>query len=513
MIYEIIGSQNVFEFTMSYGIISISLFLISSTMGFFASALQVKFVNKIVYTTRKNLLTSYLDRDLTFHKKSNSSKLISKLFTQLDEVGQLTFFGFFEFIVSLVSLIIFLIIFLLVSWKTTISAIILLLIFYFIVDLNLKKKIKIIANDLYTSNIEGLTFANEAIKLVKEIIFPEQKLFFLNRFDRQIFKIFKGRNFVRITPRFSRYLIETFAIGSIIAVTLLLYKQNQGITDFLETLILFGLSIYKIFPSINKCFQININIKSASFQLFGILDDLQNKEKLISNNQTKNKYLFKEKIEFKNINFSYDKKILKNINIIIEKNKNILIYGKSGSGKTTICDLISGHLLSESGEILIDGKKINLSNYQNLKKFFGYVSQEALILNEDFYKNISLEEDCDQQKVEEISKIARIDEFIKSKPKGYRDIISENGKNLSGGQKQRISIARALYHDPEVIIMDEGTSNLDSVTEQEIYGLIFQKFNKKTKIIISHRMSELIKFDICYKIKDGEVIYAGDKIL
>ena len=158
MIYEIIGSQNVFEFTMSYGIISISLFLISSTMGFFASALQVKFVNKIVYTTRKNLLTSYLDRDLTFHKKSNSSKLISKLFTQLDEVGQLTFFGFFEFIVSLVSLIIFLIIFLLVSWKTTISAIILLLIFYFIVDLNLKKKIKIIANDLYTSNIQGLTF-------------------------------------------------------------------------------------------------------------------------------------------------------------------------------------------------------------------------------------------------------------------------------------------------------------------------------------------------------------------
>ena len=513
MIYEIIGSQNVFEFTMSYGIISISLFLISSTMGFFASALQVKFVNKIVYTTRKNLLTSYLDRDLTFHKKSNSSKLISKLFTQLDEVGQLTFFGFFEFIVSLVSLIIFLIIFLLVSWKTTISAIILLLIFYFIVDLNLKKKIKIIANDLYTSNIQGLTFANEAIKLVKEIIFPEQKLFFLNRFDRQIFKIFKGRNFVRITPRFSRYLIETFAIGSIIAVTLLLYKQNQEITNFLETLILFGLSIYKIFPSINKCFQININIKSASFQLFGILDDLQNKENLINNNQTEKKYLFKEKIKFKNINFYYDKKILKNINIIIEKNKNILIYGKSGSGKTTICDLISGHLLSESGEILIDGKKINLSNYQNLKKFFGYVSQEALILNEDFYKNISLEENCDQQKVEEISKIARIDEFIKSKPKGYRDIISENGKNLSGGQKQRISIARALYHDPEVIIMDEGTSNLDSVTEQEIYELIFQKFNKKTKIIISHRMSELIKFDICYKIKDGEVIHAGDKIL
>ena len=121
---------------------------------------------------------------------------------------------------------------------------------------------------------------------------------------------------------------------------MLLYKKKFRITEFLETLILFGLSIYKIFPSINKCFQININIKSASFQLFNILDDLKKDYFINSMNENFN-YLFKEKIEFKNINFSYNKKILNNINIIIEKNKNILIYGKSGSGKTTICDIIS----------------------------------------------------------------------------------------------------------------------------------------------------------------------------
>ena len=112
-----------------------------------------------------------------------------------------------------------------------------------------------------------------------------------------------------------------------------------------------------------------------------------------------------------------------------------------------------------------------------------------------------------------MAKIARIDEFIKSKPGGYSEIISENGKNLSGGQKQRISIARALYHNPEVIIMDEGTSNLDFLTEKEVYQLIFEKFTNKTKIIISHRINDSINFDFCYKIQDGMIVYEGDKIL
>ena len=177
-IYNFIGSNSTFEFTLSYGLISISLFLISSTLSFFATMIQIKFVNKIVFTTRKNLLSTYLERNFNFHKKSNSSSLISKLFTQVDETGQLTFFGFFELLISAVSLIIFLIIFLIVSWKTTIYSLVSLLLFYFIIDLNLKNRIKNVASVLYSSNIKGLTFASEALKLVKDAVFPEQKLFF-----------------------------------------------------------------------------------------------------------------------------------------------------------------------------------------------------------------------------------------------------------------------------------------------------------------------------------------------
>ena len=109
------------------------------------------------------------------------------------------------------------------------------------------------------------------------------------------------------------------------------------------------------------------------------------------------------------------------------------------------------------------------------------------MLNENFYKNISLEENFNKSKVEQVAKIARIDEFINTKNDKYEEIITENGKNLSGGQKQRISIARALYQDPEILIIDEGTSNIDFTTEKEIYELIYENFPTKTKIIITQQ--------------------------
>jgi ABC-type bacteriocin/lantibiotic exporter with double-glycine peptidase domain len=159
--------------------------------------------------------------------------------------------------------------------------------------------------------------------------------------------------------------------------------------------------------------------------------------------------------------------------------------------------------------MLIDGNQINLTEYNDIQKYYGYIGQEPMILNENFYKNISLQDEFNKINVENAAKIARVDEFINTKNNEYNEIISENGKNLSGGQKQRISIARAIYLNPEILIIDEGTSNIDSATEKEIYDLIYKNFDFKTKIIITHHLKEFIKYDYCYKIDKGVVIYHG----
>ena len=511
-IKQIIQSDTDYDFIMKYGLICISLFIFGSIFSFIQISLQVKFVNSIILNTRNKLLENYLNKNLSFHKNNNSTHLISKLFTQIDEMGQTVIFGFFDFINSIFLVLIFLGILSLADWKLTISALCFLVIFYFLIELNLKKKVKSIASILYESNLKALSYASETIKLFKEISLELQKNFFLNRFDSEIKKIYKARNFVRIIPRLSKFLIETVGIGSIIILILYVYSKEKNVNLFLETIILFSLSVYKIFPNLNKCFQININLKSGSKQLFNILNDFKN-DQSIKKDRIKD-FFFKNTIKFENISFFYkDKKIINEINLNIKKNSTILIYGKSGSGKSTICDLISGHLKPSNGSIIVDGIKRELHLIRNLKKYVGYVGQEPLILNENFYKNISLEDSYEKNKIEDIGKIARLDEFITNKKNKYDEIISENGKNLSGGQKQRISIARALYLDPEILIIDEGTSNIDTVTEKEIYELIYKNFKLKTKIIITHHLNEFIKYDYCYKIEHGKIIHHGEKAI
>ena len=511
-INQIIQSNSDYDFIMKYGLICIFLFIFGSIFSFIQISLQVRFVNSIILNTRNKLLENYLNKDLSFHKNNNSTHLISKLFTQIDEMGQTVMFGFFDFINSTFLVLIFLGMLSLADWKLTISALFFLAFFYFLIELNLKKKIKSIASILYNSNLKALSFASETLKLFKEISLELQRKFFLERFNQEIKKIYKARNFVRIVPRFSRFLIETLGIGSIIILILYVYSKEKNVDLFLETIILFSLSVYKIFPNLNKCFQININLKSGSKQLLNILDDLENNHSF-KNNQIKGNF-FKNSIEFKNISFFYgDKKIIDEVCLNIKKNSTVLIYGKSGSGKSTICDLISGHLKPTKGYILVDSIENELHSIKNLQEYIGYVGQEPLILNENFYKNISLQDNYEKNKIEAIGKIARLDEFINSKTNKYNEIISENGKNLSGGQKQRISIARALYLDPEILIIDEGTSNIDLLTEKEIYELIYKNFKLKTKIIITHHLNEFIKYDYCYKIEKGRIAYHGEKAI
>ena len=508
-INSIVQSTSDHDFIMKYGVFCIFLFIFGSIFSFIQVSLQVRFVNSIILNTRQKLLRNYLSKNLNFHKNNNTTDLVSKLFTQIDEMGQTVIFGFFDFINSTFLVIIFLALLSIADWKLTVSALIFLSFFYFLIELNLKKRIKKISITLYESNLKALSFATEAIKLFKEISLEKQKEFFLGRFYNEINKIYQARNFVRIVPRFSRFLIETVGIGSIIVFILIVYSREKNVDQFLETIILFSLSVYKIFPNLNKCFQINVNLKSGSKQLLNILSDIEsvNLKKVL---KVENNF-FNQSIELENVSFFYgSKQIIKKINISIKKNSTVLIYGKSGSGKSTICDIISGHLEIKEGKVLLDKNPIDLSEYQNIQKYYGYIGQEPLMLNEDFYKNISLQEDCNKKRVEDVAKIARVDEFINNKQNKYNAIISENGKNLSGGQKQRISIARALYLNPEILIIDEGTSNIDSTTEKEIYELIYKNFTSKTKIIITHHLNEFIKYDYCYKITQGEVSYHGE---
>ena len=511
-IYIFLNSEDERDFIISYGVLSISIFILSSFLFFINNAIQVTFVNRIVKETRLNLLDHYIEKDYFFHKKTNSVHLISKMFNQIDETSQLTIFGYFEFINRITSSVIFIFLLALYNFKISILAFATLLLIYFIIDFFIKKKINKISKDLYSSNLKSLSYAIETIKSFKEIVFKYQKKFFMDRYSEEINKIYKARNFVRIMPRASRFLIETLAIGSSIIVILTIFVLQNNVTSYLNNLVFFVLAMYKILPNLNTSFMTIINLKSGYIQFKNITDDLKKNVKDYSEN-IKKKTIFNQNIILENISFNYESKvILKDVNCQINKNETIVIIGKSGSGKSTLTDIFCGFLNPQKGNLKIDNKIINENEKKSLRKLFGYVGQETVIINDNFFTNISFSNNYDKNKVIEVSKIARINEFINSKENQYEHQISENGKNLSGGQKQRVAIARALYNNPQIIILDEATNNLDENTEREFYDLIDSEIKDITKIIITHNLNSIKKYDKLFLIENNKLIQKETKL-
>ena len=228
-------------------------------------------------------------------------------------------------------------------------------------------------------------------------------------------------------------------------------------------------------------------------------------------------FFFNESIKLKNVFYTYpnsSKTVLKNINLTIPAYKSVGIVGETGSGKTTTIDLILGLLEAQKGTLEIDGQIVNNKNRRAWQNSIGYVPQQIYLADTTVSENIAFgvnEDEISQENVERAAKIANLHEFIINElPSKYQTIIGERGVRLSGGQRQRIGIARALYHEPKLLIFDEATSALDNVTERSVMEAIYNKDYKITKILIAHRLSTVKRCDKIFLFDKGELKHEGN---
>lgn len=220
---------------------------------------------------------------------------------------------------------------------------------------------------------------------------------------------------------------------------------------------------------------------------------------------------FKQHIEYKNVSFRYvEDLVLKNINLSIEKGKTIALVGQSGSGKSTMVDLLPRlHDVGE-GQILIDGIDIRDMDTKELRSKMGIVNQEPILFNDTIFNNIAFGfEEATMEQVVEAAKIANAHEFILATPEGYDSIIGDRGSKLSGGQRQRLSIARAVLANPPILILDEATSALDTESERLVQEAITRVMENRTSVIIAHRLSTIVHADIICVMRDGEIVESG----
>ncbi len=365
-----------------------------------------------------------------------------------------------------------------------------------------KNKINLLASNRQFYSVKVNKNLLEIFKLIKEIKLSFKENFFYNNYSKNISNYISSNfsyNFISLIPRYLLELIVLIIFFSIIGYN---YLSNDNFISFIPTVSVYMLAAFRIMPGIVKILRSFQAIDWGTKTVEVIYDlvksentniDLENPENIKNLN-------FKKKIKLVNLNFSYkDKIILENFNFEIDKYDVVGIIGKSGSGKTTLVNILIGLLSPNKGRILVD--EIDISeNIKGWQKNIFLVQQDNFIFDDTIKKNIILGsnvEDINLDRYNNSIQDAALKDFIDSLPNKDNTITGEDGIKISGGQKQRLSIARALYHNPEVLVLDEATSSLDLETEKEILNSLNNIKGKKTIFIISHRESSL---KLCNKI-------------
>ena len=277
---------------------------------------------------------------------------------------------------------------------------------------------------------------------------------------------------------------------------------------------LFAIASFRLIPALSRIFMHFQEVRYKRASIKNLNDEFEKFKNNLSKRESyeKENLNFKNNLVIKNVSFSYNdkKKIFDRINFTVNKGEIVGILGESGLGKTTLVNILTGLISSSNSDanILVDNKSI----YKNLpewQKKIGYIPQNLYFIDDTIINNIAfgvLEEDIDMNRVSRVLYESDLNNFVNSLPNKLNTIIGENGINVSGGQQQRLGLARALYFNPEILILDESTSALDIKTEKRVMNTINNLKGKKTIIIISHRNSTMEKVDKVYEINNSELI-------
>ncbi len=314
-----------------------------------------------------------------------------------------------------------------------------------------------------------------------------------------------------------RLMIETVFMVAVFGF-IMIYVSRGGDTNLLITqLAAFGVAAVRLMPSANRIntyiTEIAYEEPSLDFVYNNLTDSMKTDKKMAAERMAVAgpELVLKDKIELKDITFAYpdsDVNIFTRASMVVPKGKSVGIMGASGAGKSTIVDVLLGLLHASDGEILCDGRSI-FSNYESWLAQVGYIPQSIYLIDESIRDNIAFGIDADKisdDRIWEVCKEAQIADFIKTLPEGLDTKIGDRGVRLSGGQRQRIGIARALYHNPEILVFDEATSALDNETEAAVMEAVNSFHGKKTMVIIAHRLNTIEKCDLIYEVKDQKIV-------
>lgn len=487
-----------------------AVFVIKNVFLVLAGYGNIVVITRLYCAWMNQVFQIYMNKPYSFFQENKAGDLVQRKIMQTDKAST-ALRVFILLLGGITNILGIYLVLCLMSFKVTMAITIFMIPLYFFTIRISRRNIYKAGDRLVDLEKKGFGLTTEILSGIKQVkVFCAE-----NHFQKQIRKIWQEYSRHSIRNQFlvtlPRPVVETIVVLAGVGALIMFRSVYAQEANVLPTLAVFAIGLFRILPLSAAC-------SSQVMTLAAMLPSAETVANILSEKfeikKGRELAQLTEKFELQNVSFSYSNReiVLKNINLKFQKNNFYGIVGISGSGKSTIIDLITGFFKPKNGRILIDGVNLNDADINTWLCQIGLISQDTFIFSGTVEDNICFGvnlENRDHSLMRKAASIAYADEFIEQLANGYQTFVGERGVKLSGGQRQRLAIARAIYLDPPVLIFDEATSSLDTNSEKKVQKAIEALHGKRTVIVVAHRLGTIIDADHIYVIENGNLAEEG----
>ena len=521
--YRGLGFGSTDAFLIFVGVATLVLLVGSVVLRAITLWFQLRFINMQTHIVGSRLVEHYLRQPYEWFLRHSSSDIGANVLAEVTNVLQGAVYSFMLLFANGVVAMFLMI--LLIAVDPVLATIVVLVLggTYCGVFLFVKQRVGRLGSVRVRANRQRHQAVQEAFIGIKDIKVAGVESRFLDRFRGPSEHMARASITSAIITELPSFFMQVVVFGGMLLVVIYLMMARGSLQDALPIISLYALAGYRLLPSLQGAYR---NVTAMRFNIPALeilhrdIHEFTRAPRVVPSQgldfSSSRRLGLRHSLEVRDLCYQYpgtEHSALENLRMIIQANSTVALVGSTGSGKTTAVDVILGLLKPTSGQLLADGQQVVDSNVRSWQRSIGYVPQTIFLTDDTIAANIAFgvaSAQVDPIAIERAARIANLHNFVLSElPHGYETEIGERGVRLSGGQRQRIGIARALYHDPDLLVFDEATSALDNVTEQAVMEAIYALARKKTVILIAHRLSTVRACDRIFLLDRGRIIAAG----
>lgn len=521
-LYRFSGLNEPREFLFWLGISVLAVLTLSAMVSMFTIWRLSMYGARVGAELSSRLFRHYMYQPWLFHAAGSSSQLTNQIAQECQRVTNAIINPLMQMNAKLVMASLMAVAIFIYNPLVALVGLAIFALAYFFLYRIVRRRLVLNGKMITQAQRQRFKLMSEGFGGIKDALLLGRQSAFTDRFAEASADFSRAQGATQAMSQVPRYAMELVAFGSIIFLILYLLATHQGdLGTILPVLSVYALAGFKMLPALQQVYTSVSQIRGNLSAFESLRDDLRSsalideKKHKSESSGDEERWVAKQAVRIDNVHFTYPGKLepaLKGLDIDIPVNKVIGLVGASGSGKSTAIDLLLGLIDPQLGKLLIDGQPVTVERRRAWQNSLGFVPQSIFLADSSIRENIGFGlplESIDEQRIRRAASMAHLDGLLRELPEGLETRVGERGVQLSGGQRQRIGIARALYHDADVLILDEATSALDGITEKLIMDAIHDFSGKKTIVMIAHRLSTVRKCDIIYFMSEGRVIDQG----